>query len=216
MIRTLKSLGLAFIAVLAINAIGASAAQAAPEFTCSAYSCTATGSNTKGSEAFTLDGTSVLCDSHFLVEARAATGTDIHGPTGSVTVTPTYTNCEAFGFLSADVTMEGCDYVFHATERVSAGVYNNHVDVVCPTGKSIKIEAGTCVAEVKAQTNRTTVKTTNVGGSITAEPNTSVSTTVTTDGFGCPLAGTGTRNATYHGHVILSRVGGGTVEVSGS
>jgi hypothetical protein len=210
MIRNLKSLGLALVAVLAMSAFVASAASAAPEFTASAYPATSTGSNTKGSEAFTLDGTSVLCDSHFVSNKLEAANS-------TLTVSPTYTNCEAFGFISADVTVEGCTYVFHATELVSAGVYNHHVDVVCPTGKSIKIEAGTCVAEVKAQTNRTTVKTTNLkDGTVTVEPNVSVSTTVTNDGFGCPLAGTGTRNATYHGDVVVSRVGGGSVSVSGS
>jgi hypothetical protein len=209
MIRNLKSLGLALVAVLAMSAFVASAASAAPEFTASAYPATSTGSNTKGSEAFTLDGTSVLCDSHFASHSLAAANS-------TLTVTPTYSNCEAFGFLNATVNTEGCTYVFHATERVSAGVYNHHVDVVCPTGKSIKIEAGTCKAEVKAQNGRTTVKTTNSGGSVTVQPNTSVSTTVTQDGFGCPLAGTGTRNGTYHGHVVVSRVGGGSIEVSGS
>jgi hypothetical protein len=215
--RNLKALGLALIAVLAMSAVVASAAQAVPQFTASVYPATATGANTKGSEAFTLDGTSVLCDSHFLVETYNTTnGTALHAPASTVTVTPKYSNCEAFGFLNATVNMEGCDYVFHATEQVSAGVYNHHVDVVCPTGKSIKIEAASCRAEVKPQNGRTTVKTTNSGGAVTVQPNVTVSTTVTNDGFGCPLAGTGTRNATYHGHVTVSRVGGGSISVSGS
>jgi hypothetical protein len=209
MIRNLKSLGLALVAVLAMSAVVASAAQAVPSFTASAYPATATGSNAKGGEAFTLDGSTVQCDSHFQGTLSAAGST--------LTVTPKYSNCEAFGFLEATVNTEGCTYVFHATEQVAAGVYNHHVDVVCPAGKSIKITAGTCKAEVTAQNNKTTVKTTNLaGGTVTVQPNVTVSTHVTQDGFGCPLAGLGTRNAVYHGDVVVSRVGGGTVSVSGS
>jgi hypothetical protein len=209
MIRNLKSLGLALVAVLAMSAVVASAAQAVPSFTASAYPATATGSNSKGSETFTLDHSTVQCDSHFVTNSLAAASS-------TLTVTPTYSNCEAFGF-SATVNPEGCTYVFHATEQVAAGVYNHHVDVVCPTGKSIKITAATCSAEVKAQTGKTTATTTNLGGgSVTVQPNVVVSTTVTNDGFACPLTGTGTRNATYHGDVVVSRVGGGSISVSGS
>jgi len=212
MIRNLKVLGLAIAAVMAMSAMMASAASAVPQFTASAYPATVTGSNTKGSEVFTTEGGKVECDSHFVSHSLAAASS-------TLTVTPTYTNCEAFG-LNATVNTEGCTYVFHATEKVSTGVYNNHVDVVCPTGKSIKIVAGggLCRAEIKGQNGLTTVKTTNVaGGGVTVEPNvSSVAYTVTTDSFGCPFSGTGNKtDGKYTGHVVVTRVGGGSVSVSG-
>jgi hypothetical protein len=235
MIRKLQVLGLAVVAVLAMSALGASAAQAAPEFTCSAYPCTATGSNTLGNEKFTTEAGTVECDSHFLVErmrtakeVEEGKTPDLLGPSPTVTVTPTYTGCTAFGFLNATVNVEGCDYIFHATEAVEAGkVYKHHVDVHCPANQSIKIVAGTCRAEVTGKTKTetqaavnqglTTVTTTNLaGGSVTVQPNVAnIDMHVTQDGFGCPFNGTGTKFGTYHGDVVISRVGGGSVSVSG-
>jgi len=212
MIRNLKVLGLAIAAVMAMSAMMASAASAVPQFTASAYPATVTGSNTKGNEVFTTEGGKVECDSHFVSHSLEAASS-------TLTVTPTYSNCEAFG-LNATVNTEGCTYVFHATEAVKINeVYNNHVDVVCPAGKSIKIVAGggLCRAEIKSQNGLTTVQTTNSGGSVTVVPNvSSVKYTVTTDSFGCPFSGTGEKtDGKYTGHVVVSRVGGGTISVSG-
>jgi len=223
MIRNLKVLGLAIAAVMAMSAVMASAASAVPQFTASSYPATVTGAAKKGSEVFTTEAGKVECASHFVSHS-------LSGASSTLTVTPHYTECTAFG-LNATVNTEGCTYVFHATEQVEPGVYNSHVDVVCPTGQSIKIVAGggLCRAEVKGQVkseahpeainqNLTTVKTTNLaGGSVTVEPNVSnIAYTVTTDGFGCPFSGTGNKTgATYTGHVVISRVGGGNVSVSG-
>jgi len=213
MIRNLKVLGLALGAVLALGALTASAAMAVPQFTASTYPAQVTGSNTKGSEVFTTEAGKVECDSHFLSTSQAAASS-------TLTVAPKYSNCDAF-FLSATVDTEGCTYVFHATELVSAGVYKHHVDVVCPAGQSIKIVAGggQCNAEIKGQTGLTSVKTTNLaGGTVTVQPEvTKVAYTVTKDGFGCPFNGTGNKtDGTYTGDVVVSRVGGGSVSVSGS
>ena len=213
MIRNLKVLGLAIAAVMAMSAMMASAASAVPQFTASSYPATVTSSNTRGNEVFTTEAGKVECDSHFVSHSLAAASS-------TLTVTPTYTNCEAFG-LGATVNTEGCTYVFHATERISTGVYNSHIDLACAAGKSIKwvTGGGLCRTERKSQTGLTTVKTTNVaGGSITVEWNvSSIAYTVTTDGFGCPFSGTGTKTDGKHtGHLVISRVGGGSVEVSGT
>ena len=220
MIRTLKGLGLAFIAVLAMSALGSTAANASVEFTCSAYPCTATGSNTLGNEKFTTEAGTVECDSHFLVEKYNAIKEDIPEQATTVTVTANYdlSPCTAFGFLSATVDMMSCDYVFHATERVSAGVYKHHVDVVCTNaGDAITITASTCTADVPAQTGLTTVKTTNLAnGTVTVQPEVNnITINVTKDGIGCPFSGTGHKIGSYHGDVTISRVGGGTISVSG-
>jgi hypothetical protein len=206
----LKSLGLALVAVLAMSAVVASAAQAVPQFTASAYPATVTGSNTKGAETFTIDGSSIQCDSHFVSHS-------LNASSSTLIITPTYSGCEAYGFLNAAFNTGGCAYAFHATEQAAAGVYRHHTGIGCPTGKSMKIVAGTCEVEIKEQTGQTTVTTTNLsGGTLTVQSNIVMKVTVTQDGFGCPLAGTGTRNATYHGDVVYSRVGGGSISVSGS
>jgi hypothetical protein len=201
MTRNLKVLALAVGAVLALTAMMVSAASAA-SYTASAYPATATGSNTKGSEVFTVEHGKVECDSHFEGSLSAASST--------LTVKPKYTSCEALGFLEGTVNMEGCDYLFHATSTTSSTV-----DVVCTSG-SIKITAGTCRFEVKGQTGLKSVGTTNSGGSVIAKPNVSgIAYTVTQDGFLCPFTGTGNKTgATYTGEVTLSRVGGGSVSVS--
>jgi hypothetical protein len=207
MIRKLKGLGLLLIALSAMGAVGPAAADAA-QYTCSHYGCTATGSNTKGSEVFGTEGGKVECDSHFVTHA-------IGGPTSTLELSPTYTNCEAFGFLEATVNTEGCFYQFHVSG--SAPTFNNSVDVVCTTGKSIKIAAGTCRVEVKPQSGLTNVATSNSGSSVLVKPNVSkIAYTVTQDGFLCPFPkGTGnTSDGTYTGEVTISRVGGGSIAVS--
>jgi hypothetical protein len=213
MSRKITVLGMAIAAVLAMSAFGATAAQATPQFTCSAYPCTATGSASLGAEKFVVDGAAVECASHYLIEKEG--GGDLTAGASAVTVTPTYTGCKAFTFLNATVNMGGCDYVFHATEKVSAGVYKHHVDLVCSTGGHVLIEGGGCVVDVGAQTGLTTVKTTNEGNNVKVEPEVSgVVVNKTADPFGCPLSGTGAGTGTFTGSTTVHNVAGGTSTVS--
>jgi hypothetical protein len=207
MIPRIKTLSLV-CALLALQAIGISAAQAS-EYTASAYPSTATSSSVAGSKTFTTPGGTVQCDSHGQSTLNAASST--------ATITPTYTNCKAFGFLNATVSMNGCTYVSHAGARISLGNYNNSIDVSCPAGQSISITAGTCKLLIPAQTGLKNVETTNLaGGTVTVRPNiTGITHNVTTDGFGCPFPGTGHFTGTYHGDSVSARVGGGTISVSG-
>jgi hypothetical protein len=206
MIRNLKVLALAVGALLALTAMMASAATAA-QYTASSYPATATGSNTKGSEVFNTEGGKVECDSHFVTHALGEASS-------TITATPTYTNCEAFGFLSATVNTEECSYVFHVSG--SSPTFSNTVDVVCPAGQSIKVTASTCKAEIKGQTGLSSVAASNSGSSVLVKPNVSkIAYTVTQDGFLCPFGGTGNKtDGSYTGEVTISRVGGGSVSVS--
>jgi hypothetical protein len=210
MSRNLKVLGLALVAVLAMSVMVASAASAS-QYTASAYPATATGANTSGKETFTTPGGTVQCDSHFQGTLAAASST--------LTVTPKYTNCVAFGFLNATVEFKGCDYLFHAGASKGGGVYDNSVDIACPAGSGpITIKAGTCEVHILAQTSLSNLVTVNSGGTITLQWQISLNITilVTKDGFGCPFPGTGHFKASLHGDVTLPRVGGGTISVSGS
>jgi hypothetical protein len=204
----MKILGLVF-ALFAIQAIAASAAQAS-QYTASSYPASAAGSNTSGSETFTTPGGTVQCNTNWTVHASFGVG--------SIFGTAHWTSCKAFGFLNATVSLQGCSFQSNAGAAKGGGVYDNSVSVVCPAGKTITITAGTCLVDVPAQTGLKNVKTTNLaGGTVTVQPNvTPITMNVTTDGFGCPLPGTGHTTGTYHGDVVLSRVGGGTISVSGA
>jgi hypothetical protein len=210
MIRNLKSLGLALVAVLAMSAVVASAASAAIEYTSSPSPQPATGSNASGKETFTTPGGTVQCNSHFA--ASVTTGSK------SLTVTPSYETCVAFGFLNANVVENNCDYVFKPATKLATDHYSHGVDVSCPAGSAIVITAGTCEVQVPAQTGLSSVTTQNVaGGAVTVVPNVgSITMNVTKDGFGCPFTGTGHTTGTYHGHVTLSPTAGGSISVSGS
>jgi hypothetical protein len=210
MIRNLKVLGLALVAILAMSVMVASAASAST-YTASSYTAIGTGANTAGKETFTTPGGTVQCDSHFEGSLTA--------PSSTLTVTPKYTNCVAFGFLNATVDFMGCDYLFHAGASKGGGVYDNSTDIVCEAGEGpVTITAGTCKVDVPAQTGLTNVKTTNSGSSVTVEPNvTGIKLNVTTDGFGCPFPGAGEYTGSYHGDVDLKNTEvGGSISVSGS
>ena len=201
MIRNLKTLGLAIVAVLALSAVVASAAGAS-EFTAGSYPATATASSAKGNDDFNTEAGSVQCKAHFHVGSLAAASE-------SVTVTPTYSECQAFGFLSATVHMNGCDYVFYTNEKV---------DLACPKEKSVVITAATCTVAIHAQGELSTVDLTPKETDVEAKANvTNIKYTVTNDGFGCPFSGTGEKTgASYTQNSAVTVVGNGTnVTISG-
>jgi len=209
MSRNLKVLGLIFIAVLAMSAAMAPVSQAS-QYTCSAYPCTVTGSNTKGSETFTTPGGTVQCDSHYQGTLSEASS--------SLKITPKYSNCSAFGFLNAEIHFIGCWIVSHITVSLGGGRYLHIYDIECEAGAVIIITAATCEVKIPAQAGLTSTETENLaGGTLTVKPNISgITMNVTKDGFGCPFSGTGHTKGSFHGDVTLSRIGGGSISASGS
>lgn len=135
-----RNLGLALIAVLALGTVGASAALATetPEFTAgkstvaSAQKLILQGSST-ATQTQDMFGSSTSCTS------SALTGT-VSVPSSTVTLTPSYAGCTAFGTFPSTVITNGCDYLFHV-EKTEEGVnaYLSSVDIVCPAGKAIEI-----------------------------------------------------------------------------
>jgi hypothetical protein len=211
-----RKLALALTLASLLCLIVSASAFATPEMTVSSYPATITGSNTKGSEVITTEGGKVECNSHFVGSVSASTSTTI--------LDPTYTNCQAFGFLEATVTTNHCHEYFHHTQKLSSGVYKSHIDIVCtPTPPpvpppSYKIAAATCEIEIKGQTGLGNVKTTNLaGGTITMQHEVEkIAYTVTKDGFLCPFGGTGNKtDGKYTGDIVLSRAGGGTIDLGG-
>ncbi len=219
MIRNLKLLSLALASLLALSAAMAATALAVPQFTASAYPATGTGENTSGTEVFTTEGGKVECDSHFVSHS-------LSGASSTLTVTPTYTNCSAFGFLSATVNTEGCSYVLHVKEKVAAEEYASTTDIVCPAGKSIKVTASTCKMEIKPQTGlwKWLIKVVQKYGPPVwrfvkrhAIRIADLIYHIISDGFLCPFGGTGAKSdGQYNGEFDMERIGGGDFLVSGS
>jgi hypothetical protein len=198
MIRKFKALGLAMVAVLALSAIGASTAQA--QFTATSYPTTVTATSALGNDVITTEGGSVECASHFVGTLTEASN--------SLTLTPTYTGCKAFGFLSATVSTNGCTYKWTRISVISAGF-----DITCPLNKQITIVAGTCEVDILPQSGLLNVTISNRLLDIDARLNLSgITYNVTKDGFLCPFNGTGHKTgAKYVQSVALtySPLGGG-------
>jgi hypothetical protein len=137
MIRNLKALGLALVAVLAISAIAASASQAA-NLTVDTYPATLSWTSAETDTAFDSFGASVTCPgATFSATLAAASKT--------LTATPKYTQSIAapchVGTLPATVTLlGGCTFQFHLVEpQVSEHTWKVTTDI-CPTGGSIVID----------------------------------------------------------------------------
>jgi hypothetical protein len=144
MIRNFKALGLALAAVFALSAVAASAASATNGQFTSDGSMTLTGTET-GTELNYLEafGQKVECPGTTYT-GHAVNSTNLL-PSGSTTatITPHYkdeaNNCRAAGGLFMTVTESGCDFVFHAGEKVSTHTYKVTADVVCAGANVISI-----------------------------------------------------------------------------
>lgn len=208
MIRKLATLGVALCALAALSAAVASAAFAA-QYTTTAPT-TLTGESALGNNTFNTEGGKAECKAHYQAPLNSSSS--------SLTVTPTYTKCRAFGFLSATVTMNGCDYLF--TEPLGSGdSYAANYDIKCPAGKVIEIVAGTCKVTIGEQGPLSSVLITNetptndilirFGGS-------EIGYIVVSDGFGCPFSGTGAKEGAtdvQDSAITLGPSGGATVKV---
>jgi len=123
------------------------------------------------------------------------TGTGSIGSTAQkVTLTPTFSECQALG-LSATVTTNGCTLKVVAGDP---GTWTAKLEVACPEGKAIQVAAGTCKFEIPAQVNakpaKTSRNTSTEPDSIDVQYNVSNLTyTKTNDGILCPFKGTGTK-----------------------
>jgi hypothetical protein len=157
MMRNLKVLGLALVAMFALSAAAASMASA-DDLTAEKYPVTLTGDQDNQTDIFTTTAGTVSCKKVGYV------GT-IAGATTEATATPTYSECTALGFPGT-IHMNGCTYKFKIG---ASGSTTSTVDIVCPAGQEItvtSIAAGTtkCVIHVPAQTGLTHVNWTNVAG----------------------------------------------------
>ncbi len=133
MIRNIKALGLAAMAILAMAAFASSAMAEKPgTFTASSYPVHVFGEDTD--DTFTVSG-SVLNCTHgtFSGEAKAAST--------SITITPVYTNCTKNSTEPATVTTNGCAYVFEVGTMSNHAEAHGSVEIECPAGKSIEVHS---------------------------------------------------------------------------
>jgi hypothetical protein len=207
MTRSLKSLGLLVGALLVLLGLMASAASAhvPARFTSEQAVTTARGANDAGTPTtFKVTGQEVSCTNeeyHF-----TAVGTSLE----SVKSKAVYTECTAFGFVNAKITGFG-----HYPAVEGAGPYceylltaNGTVHLVCPAGKDLTVEASTCTVHVPAQEGLGTVQFTTGTWegkhAVTLDVNVGSITATATDGFACPLTGSGdVTNCTIIGKTLV-------------
>ena len=154
----------------------------ATSFKASGYPALAKGE--QKSASFKTEGGTVECKK-FNFEADLAPG-----GAEELEAFPTFSECSAFGFVSATVTATGCAF------RGKAAV--SKIELSCEAESKVVITASTCEiqmtpgAEVPEGTTYTNVtgppKTVEVKVALTGVPY-----TVTKDGFLCPFGGTGSK-----------------------
>jgi len=198
--RNLKVLGLAFVAVLAMSAVVASAASAA-KFNANSGGedviVHAKGSNHK----FTTNAGAINC------ETATFLGTGfITPPTSTLDVSPSYGGCEFLLVLGVAVEMNGCTYHFNEPQSTgNPAVFTGTVNVVCPVTEGvedkIRFSAAGCTVTVGSQSNLGTVTYTNEGGVVHVEAN--ITGIKYTQSGTCLPNGTFT-NGTYKGTAIAT------------
>jgi len=148
MIRNLKAMGLAVLAVCALGAFSAASASAA-EFHSSVHHTILDGTQI-GTDVFTTNAGTVSCsEANYHGTLSATTTTTIEG------ITPTYSGCTAFGFANVPIHHDECTYTFHTTPT--------WIDIVCPTNKAFTITAPNCEVTVGSQTGLTSATYTTEG-----------------------------------------------------
>jgi hypothetical protein len=140
-----RALGPAILVALAISAVAASAAQAAPQFHVQEPTATITGSRATGESFFSTSVGKLKC--------TKSSFTGFQEPTTSttMTLTPEYENCTFLG-LETTIKMNGCYYVFHLVQGEGSNPPTALMDIVCPKEKEITFEAGGCVVHIEPQT----------------------------------------------------------------
>ncbi len=209
----LKVLGLAFVAVLALGAIGAQAATAAM-FHADEENVVVTGEATN-TQTLTIGSAAVKCTEIGIEGTQTGVATEGSYTAESVTVHPTYSGsasggeeCDSFiGNETATVNTHECHYKLYAETN---GEGKGAVDIECPEGQAIEITASTCVIKIGSQTGLNGVHYVN-NGTETSEKDITAESQVegihyTSNGkFTCTLAGVGSSgtNAVYEGNATV-------------
>jgi hypothetical protein len=149
MIRNFKVLGVAFMAVLALSAVVASAASAQNGRITSTGKVTLVGTENTPSK-LTAFGLTVECPGSTYTghKYNVTPHTFIENGAETATLSPKYKEPCKNNFAASTVDLNGCDYVVHlgATTGV-ADTYAVTYDIVCPVGKDITVTNWLAAAE---------------------------------------------------------------------
>jgi hypothetical protein len=147
MIRNLKALGLALVAVFALSAVVASAASAQNGILTSTGPVTLIGTQTGTANQLSAFGGTTTCSNTTTKytghKYNVTPHTFIPNNSSTFTVTPHYMGCTSkigAAIFPTTIDMNGCDYDFHL-EGTTPGVdtYTLKAFVTCPTGQHITI-----------------------------------------------------------------------------
>lgn len=184
------------LAIVLSCAFGAATSQAST-FTASSYPATLSATSAKGNEVIKTEAGNVECAGSFSGTLSEASET--------VEITPTFTECSAFGFLEATVHMNGCKFKWHF----------NSMDIECPGTNKIEISALTCRIHIGTQTGVSLLSISTNSPHINVKANLSnLSYYVTTDDFLCPFNGTGAKTGAGYLQSVALTVGAGGVSLS--
>ncbi|HWM63046.1 MAG TPA: hypothetical protein VNP96_03555 [Solirubrobacterales bacterium] len=185
MIHFSKTFGLALGVMLAIAATAAPIALAQEgEFTANQYPATVTGEQ-MGTDVITTTAGSWSCP-HTTYHG------EVNEPTSSLTVVPSYTGCQAFGFFKFTIDLNGCDLIFKIDETEASDKYFGTTDIACPVNAEIVVTSAACVLRFPAQTGLGTMTYTNTTDSEDVEINISISSELKyTVDHGCATAAAG-------------------------
>jgi hypothetical protein len=207
MIRNFKALGLAVVAVLAMSAVVASAAQAV-EFKAGAYPATLTAKAESiangGSQKFVTTAGTVTCDT------VTGTGT-LSAQSPSITISNTYTDSalEAEGKKDTCTGPLGSQPVIEMNECKYKFVASGTVDIICPEGKSIVVNGGgLCTVKMGGQTGLKATYTNIVEGGVEAVTFSPAASTIKYTHSGLCGNGSGATGS-YTGNVIITATNGG-------
>ncbi len=146
MIREIKVLGIALVAVLAMSAVMASAANAEGEFEAESYPATVSGSG-EGAQVFTFSGgVSVTCKTSNFDGTLTEEDTELE-------LSAEYKECEASFGVKVDITMNGCKYVDTPIKKFMGDIWEVITHLECPAGKKVELEGGPCTITIPPQMN---------------------------------------------------------------
>jgi hypothetical protein len=141
MIRNLKVLGLALVAVFAMGAVVASAASAQQGMLTSDGPVLLDGTEISGeTNALTAFGSVLSCPgSTYLGEAVG--GGPIESGATQGTIVPFFNNstCNSGG-LKITISTNGCDVIFTSGEKIAENEYSGTGELTCPAGKTVDAE----------------------------------------------------------------------------
>jgi len=142
-------------------------------------------------------------------KASYAGTTSVNATEATQTVTPTYSECTAFGFVGATIDVNECEYQFGVSGKDASNNPIGGVTIVCPKVKKYIEVTTTGVCDVKVfQQTRPGITYTNIAG---MPKHVHVHVAITglhyeqtgTSPFNC-IGGNGTKtNGTYNGQATV-------------